>query len=193
MTYTPRILAFAGSDRSQSVNWKLICLVSEAARQAGAEVTVIDLRDTPFPLYGQELETREGLPEAVVQFKKLLCAHDGLLIASPEHNSSISAMLKNAIDWATRRTPGEPPLACFAGKVAAIMSASPGNLGGLRGLVHVRSILSAINVLVIPEQISISKAEEAFADNGTLKEAGQQQKVEQIASKLVSTVCKLHG
>src|SRR5262249_20872213 len=143
------------------------------ARTAGAEVTVLDLRDLPLPLYDGDLESRDGLPDNARRLKELMLAHQGLLIAAPEYNSSITAVLKNAIDWASRPAPGEAALACFTGKAAALMSASPGGLGGLRGLVHVRAILSNINVLVIPDQVAVPRAFEAFQPDGTLKDAKQ--------------------
>src|ERR1700690_2177036 len=116
MPYTPKILAFAGSTRKESFNKKLVKVAADAARAAGAEVTYLDLKDIPMPLYDGDLETEQGLPENAKKFKAMLLAHDGLLISAPEYNSSISGVLKNAIDWASRPAPGEAPLACFAGK-----------------------------------------------------------------------------
>jgi chromate reductase len=188
----PRILAFAGSSRTDSFNKKLVKIAAKGAEQAGGEVTVADLRDFPMPLYDGDLEAREGLPPAAKAWKRLLMSHDGFLIASPEYNSSISALLKNAIDWASRtETEDEPPLVCFKGKVASLMSASPGNLGGLRGLVTVRSILNNIGTLVLPEQVAISKAHEAFTEDGALKNVRQQASVEQLGAGLVQILQKL--
>ncbi|MGH2362780.1 MAG: NADPH-dependent FMN reductase, partial [bacterium] len=161
------MLAFAGSTRTDSFNKKLVQIAAAGARAAGAEVTELDLRDLPMPLYDGDLEAKEGIPPNAQKFKELMLAHQGLLISAPEYNSGISGVLKNAIDWASRSTPGEAPLACFVGKVAALMSASPGALGGLRGLVHVRSILGNIHVLVLPDQVAIPRAHEAFNPNGT--------------------------
>jgi NAD(P)H-dependent FMN reductase len=144
-----------------------------------------------MPIYDEDLEAQEGIPENARKFKELLKAHQGLLIAAPEYNSSITAVLKNAIDWASRPEPGEPMLAAFTGKVAAIMSASPGGLGGLRGLIHVRSILSSINVLVLPEQKAISSAFQAFDEEGKLKDPKQQEAVEQLGSKLARLLAKI--
>ena len=121
-------------------------------------MTLLDLRDYPMPLYDGDLEEASGIPEPARRFKQVLIEHDGFLIASPEYNSSISPALKNAIDWASRPVPGEPALVAYQGKTAGLMAASPGALGGLRGLVHVRAILGNIGVLVIPEQIAVSSA-----------------------------------
>jgi chromate reductase len=193
MTDAPKVLAFAGSTRTNSYNKVLVKIAAAGARAAGAEVTYLDLRDFPMPLYDEDLEAAEGIPESALRFKELMVSHQGLLIASPEYNSSMSAVLKNAIDWASRPLPGEPPLAAFSDKVAAIMSASPGALGGLRGLVHVRSILSNIRVLVIPDQIAIVKAHEAFNSDGSLKDSQQQNSVEKLGAKVAQILAKLQS
>jgi NAD(P)H-dependent FMN reductase len=192
MASTPRILAFAGSTRIDSYNKKLVKIAASGAQAAGAEVTYIDLRDLPLPLYDEDLEAQEGLPANARTFKDLMISHQGLLIASPEYNSSLTAVLKNAIDWASRPAPNEAPLAAFAGKVATIMSASPGALGGLRGLVHLRSILGNIKVLVLPDQVAVPKAYEAFNVDGTLKDPKQQQSIEQLGDGLTKILLKLN-
>lgn len=191
MNLNTLILAFAGSTRVESYNKKLLKIAVAAARAAGAELTELDLRDLPLPLYDGDLESKDGLPPNARKLKDVMLAHDGFLIASPEYNSSISGVLKNAIDWASRPVTGEAPLACFTGKAAAIMSASPGALGGLRGLVHVRAILGNINVLVLPDQVAVMKAAEAFNADGSLKEPKQQAAVEALGSKLAQVLSKL--
>ena len=192
MGETPKILAFAGSTRSGSFNKKLVKVAIAGAKAAGAEVTYLDLRDLELPLYDGDLEAK-GLPAGARKLKDLMLAHDALLISSPEYNSSISGVLKNAIDWASRPVPGEKPLECFAGKVAALMSASPGHLGGLRGLVTVRSILGNIKVLVLPDQVAVSKADQAFGEDGSLKDEKQRASVEGLGRTLTETVRKLKG
>ncbi len=192
MAFTPKILAFAGSTRIDSYNKKLVKIAAAGAKAAGAEVTYIDLRDLPLPLFDEDLEAQEGLPANARTFKDLMISHQGLLIASPEYNSSLTAVLKNAIDWASRPAPNEAPLAAFAGKVATIMSASPGALGGLRGLVHLRSILGNIKVLVLPDQIAVPKAYEAFNADGTLKDPKQQESIEQLGDGLTKILLKLN-
>lgn len=121
-----KILAFAGSLRRESYNKKLVRVAAAGRGAAGAEVTELDLRDLPLPVFDEDLETAEGLPANGRRLKDLLLAHQGLLISAPEYNSSIPAVLKNAIDWASRPVPGEAPLACFVGKVASLTAASPG-------------------------------------------------------------------
>lgn len=191
MSQRPRILAFAGSTRKDSYNKKLLPIAAAGARAAGAEVTVIDLKDYPLPLYDGDLEQADGLPPNCQKLKTLFVEHDGLLIAAPEYNSSITGVLKNTIDWVSRPVPGQPPLVGFTGKVAALMSASPGALGGLRGLVHVRSILGNIGVIVLPDQLAIPRAFEAFQPDGSLKDAKQQAGIENLGATLAKVLAKL--
>ena len=189
---TSKIVAFAGSTRTGSFNKKLVALAADAARGAGATVTVIDLRDLALPLFDGDLEDASGLPEGAKKFKTLLRESDGFLIASPEYNSSVTAALKNAIDWASRSaSDDEPPLAAFRGKVAALCSASPGALGGLRGLVHLRAILGNIGVVVLPDQVCISAAHEAFDEAGKLKDERKSKQVSALARGLVDFLAKL--
>ena len=189
----PKILAFAGSTRTDSYNKKLVKISSTGATEAGADVTVIDLRDFPMPIYDGDLEQKDGLPSNARKLKDIMLSHQGFLISSPEYNSSISAVFKNTIDWASRQSEGEIPLVCFKNKVAGIMSASPGMLGGLRGLVHVRSILGNIGVIVLPDQIAIAKAQEAFNEDGTLKDKKQEDQVKKIGYNVAKILLKLNG
>ena len=133
------------------------------------------------------------MPENGKKLKQLFVDHDGLLIASPEYNSSITAVLKNAIDWVSRPASGEPSLVAFRSKVATLMSASPGALGGLRALFHVRSILSCIGVIVLPDQVAIAKAHEAFNADGALKDAKQQGGIEGLGRSLAAFLMKFKG
>ena len=189
---TPRILAFAGSLRRDSFNQKLVAVAAEGATDAGAEVTVISLRDFPLPVFDQDLEDAEGLPEGAKQLKQLFRDHHGLLIASPEYNSSITAALKNALDWVSRaETDDEPPMVAYSGKAAALCAASPGALGGLRGLVHIRAILGNIGVLVLPDQVAVSKAHEAFTPGGSLVDDKQTKRVRNLGGQLARHLAKM--
>jgi len=166
----PKILALSGSTRRDSLNRKLIHAAVEAARAAGGDVTLIDLADYPLPLYNGDLEDSEGLPDNALRLKALFKDHDALLIASPEYNSSITPVLKNAIDWVSREWQGESGLVPYQHKVAAIMAASPGSLGGMRMLPHLRQILNALGVLVLPAQFALDHADDAFdTETGALK------------------------
>jgi chromate reductase, NAD(P)H dehydrogenase (quinone) len=191
MAIKPKILAFAGSTRVDSFNKKLVKIAAIGAMENNADVTIIDLRDFAMPLYDGDLEQQQGLPPNARKLKDLMLSHQGFLISSPEYNSSISGVLKNTIDWTSRQSEGEEPLACFKGKIAGLMSASPGGLGGLRGLVHVRAILENIGVLVIPDQIAISRAHETFNTDGTLKDNKQEDKVKKIGTDVSKLLLKL--
>jgi NAD(P)H-dependent FMN reductase len=193
MSSQPRILAFSGSLRAGSFNQQLVKLAAAGATKAGAEVTVIHLKDYPLPVFDEDLERSEGLPTNVRKLKDLFLSHQGLLIACPEYNSSITAALKNAIDWVSRPAPGEGPLQAFDGKVAALLAASPGALGGLRGLFVVRSLLSNIKVIVLPDQLSVPKAHEAFDAVGSLKDPKQLASVEAIGSRLARVVSQVNA
>lgn len=192
MERKPKILVFAGSLRADSYNKKIAKIAMKGAEQAGAEVTYIDLKDYPLPVYNAEIEESEGLPENALKLKELMLKSDGFIIASPEYNSSISGTLKNVIDWVSRQaTPDEKYLCCFIDKVALILSASPGGLGGLRGLVHLRAILENIFTFVIPSQKTIPNAAEAFDEKGELKSADLKRSIEELGAKLVKTTYQL--
>lgn len=191
MTKNAKILAFSGSSRKDSFNKKILASAVQGATNAGADVTVVDFSDIPMPLYNGDLESAEGIPENARIFKKMMTESDGFLIAAPEYNSSITPLLKNAIDWASRSEKGEASLIAFKGKVAALMSASPGGLGGIRGLVHVRAILGNINVLVIPEQVAVPAVHTALNDDGSLKDQDRQKALEALGSRLTEVVNKL--
>jgi len=165
----PKILAFAGSIRKGSLNQLLSKVAAEICRQNGAEVTELELAQYPLPLFDQDLESSEGLPENAKKLKQIFVEHSALLIACPEYNSSITPLLKNTIDWISRpAVPDEVSLSAYRGKSAAVIAASPGGFGGLRGLRHVREILSNIGVLVAPNQFALSQAHSAFDDSGNL-------------------------
>lgn len=191
MTYKPKILAFAGSLRKDSCNKKLIKIAAEGAREAGAEVALIDIKDYPLPIYDQDIEDSGGLPENALKLKKLMWEHDGFLISCPEYNSSISGALKNLIDWTSRNASAdEVYLSCFIDKAVGLMSASPGGLGGLRGLVPVRSIFGNVGSIVLPQQKSISDSYNAFDAQGNLKDKKKQDEIKGLGNALVEFLKK---
>lgn len=177
-----KVLAFAGSARKDSFNKQLVRNAAAGATAAGAEVTLIDLADYPLPIFDEDLEAA-GTPENALKLKALFLQHDALLIASPEYNSSVSPMLKNVIDWVSRPASGEAGLAAYQNKTAAILAASPGGLGGLRGLVHLRSILSNIGVTVIPGQLAVPRAFEVLA-SGEIADPKMLEKVQAVGAEL---------
>ncbi len=184
-----KILAFAGSDREGSLNKKLVKIAAAGAGEAGAEVTVVDLANYPMPIFSQDLESKEGLPENARKFKKLLIEHDGFLIASPEYNSAFSPLLKNVIDWASRgEAKDEPSLLAYRGKTAAIMATSPGGLGGIRGLVFLRMLLGNIGITVLPDQHAIPNGFDAFGENGLLIDERKQKAVMALGANLAESL-----
>lgn len=161
---TPKILAFAGSIRKGSLNRQALDHAVRGAREAGAEVMVIELADYALPLYNGDLEHSHGLPDVAVRLKELFKAHHGLLIACPEYNGSITPLLKNTLDWVSRPHGDESGLAPYEGKWVGLVAASAGSLGGLRGLRHVREILTTLQALVIPKQMALAQADKALLD-----------------------------
>ncbi|MBZ0167523.1 MAG: NAD(P)H-dependent oxidoreductase [Candidatus Omnitrophica bacterium] len=192
MIEPPRLLAFAGSARKGSYNKKLIRIATESAQRAGAQVTLIDLKDYPLPLFDQDLEQEHGLPENARKLKALFRDHHSLLIAAPEYNSSITPLLKNTLDWVSRaESTDEPPLSAYTGKMAVIMSASPGALGGLRGLVHLRAILQNMGVIVLPGQRAIPAAHKIFTDDGQMTDEKLKQSIDFLGEELTRMTQKL--
>ncbi len=170
-----KLLAFCGSLRSGSLNRKLLALAVTHARTKGAEVQNIDLRDYPMPPYDGDIEDKDGLPQGTRDFCELLSAADGMLIASPEYNNSVSGVIKNVIDWVSRARP--VPL---KDKSALLMSASPGAVGGSRGLWALRVPLELLGTHVYPGMYSLSFADKAFDEADALAESSQQQRLERL-------------
>lgn len=162
-----KILCFAGSTREDSINKRLARWAAQRDVD-GVQLTFIDLRDFPMPLYDGDLEERHGLPDNAKKLKEMVLESDGLLIASPEYNGGVSGVLKNAIDWVSRPDKGEKPMNAFREKHAAIMSASPSQYGGARGLVNLRHILEHMRMDVIETEVSVGNASEAFDASGKL-------------------------
>lgn len=184
---TINILAFAGSNRRESVNRKLINAAAQLGKEAGIEVTVADLNDYDMPIYNGDIEESQGLPPAALAFKKLIHAHDAVLMASPEYNASVTALLKNTIDWCSRPGGEDDPGKVLNGKVVGLLSASPGGLGGIRALNHLRAILLNVSAFVIPAQFALGGAMQAFDDDGNLKEESAREAVLAVLKQLVDT------
>ena len=189
---TVRLLAFAGSTRTGSWNQALLDLAVAQARERGAEVTAIRLKDFALPLYDGDLEAT-AFPEAARDLKRLFQSHHGFLIASPEYNGGVTGVLKNAIDWASRPTDGENlvALSAFRGKVAGLMAASISPFGGLRGITHMRQILSTIQTVVATEQVLVPFAHGAFEEGGALKEALPAQLLGGLAARVIDLAERL--
>ena len=176
----PRILAVSGSFRTGSFNRKLVDLAAAHARSLGAEVDVVDLKALNLPFYDGDVEAA-GLPAPVTELRERLGRAQGLIISSPEYNSSIPGGLKNAIDWVSR-----PPGRLFQDKWVAMMGATPGMFGTARMQPHLRQVLSSVGAHVLPGQLHLAKALEAFTPEGKLKEDARQKEVETLVAALVS-------
>lgn len=183
-TRNVRILAFAGSSRAGSYNVRLLAHAVELLRARGADVDVLDLGALDLPLYNADDEAAHGAPAGVQRLREAMRANDALLIASPEYNCFFTPLLKNAIDWASRPDPGQP--SPFAGKFAALLAASPGALGGVRGLPALRILLSNLGVLVLPGQLAVPLAHEAFADDGSLRDARLEKTLGEVVGALLT-------
>jgi NAD(P)H-dependent FMN reductase len=192
MAITPKILAFAGSLREGSLNKKVLQVAAKGARAAGAEITVVDLRDFDMPVYDLDLQEKDGFPPNAVKFQDLMLEHNGLLICSPEYNGSLPGGMKNIIDWVSRRRDAEQKFyAAFADKVAGIISASPGSFGGLRCLSHLRGVLTIASVHVIPLEIAVTFAEQKF-DGDTMTDEKTKKLLENLGASVANTIRKLN-
>ena len=186
MSEAKKVLAFAGSAREASWNKKIVQIAAAGAEKAGADVTYVDLRDYPMPLFDEDYETEHGAPETVVKFKQLMKDADGFLIASPENNAYFSALLKNVVDWASRKAEGEAPKECFAGKKAIFMSASPGPMGGIRGLPHVQNQFFVMGTTVLPGARGVGSVMSKFDDAGNCTDEDLKAALEGLGATLVA-------
>jgi NAD(P)H-dependent FMN reductase len=183
----PKILVFAGSIRTGSYNARLAALVTKLLALAEAEPTRISLQDFPLPLYDGDLETRAGPPEHAVKLKHLMMRHAGVFIAAGEYNASVTPLLKNTIDWVSRVREGtEPPLAAFRNRIFAVGAASPGPLGGYRGLMAVRQALElGCGATVLPEQVAVRDAANAFDADDSLRDPRSAEALKALLERLV--------
>ncbi len=183
-----RVLAFSGSARRASINQQLVAAAAGIATGRGADVTLINLRDFPMPLFNQDDEADSGEPDGARELKALFVAHDALLIASPEYNGLITPLLKNTLDWLSRRAgDDEASMVAYRGKTAALLATSYGRLGGLRGLVHTRALLTNLGVLTVPKQAAIGGAGDAFDSDGRLVRERDLGLVESVVDALLAT------
>jgi NAD(P)H-dependent FMN reductase len=183
----PKILVFAGSIRSGSFNARLAALAAKELTLADADVTLISLADYPMPIYDGDAEAVGGPPENAVKLKRLFGLHQGVFIASPEYNASITPLLKNTLDWVSRVREGrEPPLAAYKNRVFAIGGASNGTYGAMRSLMALRQVLElGCGALVLPEQIALREAASAFDQMDNLVDQRSAQFLKALALRLV--------
>lgn len=188
-----RLLIVPGSTRTGAFSKQLAAAAAKLADGVAANATTVDLRDYVMPLYDGDVEAASGLPDGAVRLRGVVKAHDALLFVTPEYNASIPAVLKNALDWLSRPHAAEPGVSAFRGKVAALLSSSPGALGGLRALEHLRQILRNLGLLVLTEQFALGNAGAAFAADGGLADAKQAGTVRGIVDRLVRVSAAVSG
>jgi NAD(P)H-dependent FMN reductase len=192
MPRPPQIVALAASLREGSFNRRLVRVAADGLEAAGATVSRLDLRDYPLPLYDADLEKWDGLPAHALALKQVFGSHDAILFSLPEYNGSVTPLFKNTIDWASRSpAPGKPGLDWARNKPVALVSASNGMLGGLRGLYHARWVLQTCGMIVIPQQKALSKAGSAFDATGNLVDAKERDAVFAVAKALVDLTVAL--
>jgi NAD(P)H-dependent FMN reductase len=181
-----KILVIPGSLRSGSLNAKLAAVIAHALAKEGADVTRISLSDFPLPIYDGDLQAKSGVPKHAVNLKRMMAAHHGVLIVTPEYNSSVPALVKNTIDWVSRvQDPHETRGQVFRERVFAIASASGGRLGGARALAALRLILSACHAQVIPNQFALSFAEDAYGEMERLKNSADAEALKALVRQLI--------
>jgi chromate reductase, NAD(P)H dehydrogenase (quinone) len=189
----PKILVFAGSIRTGSYNARLAALAAKELALAGTDVTRISLEDFPLPIYDGDDEAKSGVPAHARNLKQMMAEHQGVFIASPEYNASITPLLKNTIDWISRvRDRGEAPLAVFKGRVFALGGASDSPYGALRSLMALRQVLElGCGALVLPEQITVFRASEAFDEMDNLKEERAATSLKRVVARLADMAREL--
>lgn len=181
-----KILVIPGSLRSGSLNARLAAALAHELAQSGADITRISLADFPLPIYDGDLQAKSGVPKHAVNLKRMMSAHHGVVIVTPEYNSSVPALVKNTIDWVSRvQDPHETRGQVFRERVFAIASASGGRLGGTRALAALRLILSACHASVIPNQLALSFAEDAYDDTDRLKHPADIEALKALVRQLI--------
>lgn len=174
------VLAFSGSTRNDSLNQKLVTEAALVAKELGATVTIVNLKDYEMPFYNSDLESKEGQPKKAQELREKMLKSQVIIIASPEYNGSLSGTLKNTIDWLSRDEKGQPSRDAYKDKKFVIMSTSPGPSGGVRGLTHLRSIIENIGGTVVAGQLIVPNGFEAFDDKDHLKSESQAQEMQNL-------------
>ena len=191
-----KLLVFAGSTRQQSFNRRLARVAADAARDAGADTTLLELSDFDIPMYNADLEAR-GTPPDVLRLKQLLWEHPAWVICSPEYNGSYTALLKNTIDWASSPVKGDPAwqdgVKPFRGKVVGMLSASNGALGGLRSQSHLAPLLINLECWLAPRAFALGQAANAFDEHGALVQEAHRQRVHGVVEQVLWAADRLHA
>ena len=183
-----KLLVFAGSTRQHSFNRQLAAIAATLARDAGAEVSHLELADFDIPLYNADLEAR-GTPPDVIRLKQLMFEHPAWIICSPEYNGSYTALLKNTIDWASSPVKDDPEWSSgtkpFRGKVVGLLSASPGAYGGLRSLSHLNPLLLNLQCWIAPQQFALANARQVFGPDGAPQREVARKSVQAVVDQVL--------
>ena len=190
---TPRILVLAGGLRAASLNKMLAREAATLARAAGAEVTLIDLKDFPLPIYDGDVEVADGLPANARKLKDLFIAHHGIIVACPEYNAGMTAVLKNVIDWVSRQHGDESGTVPYEGKVVGLCSAAGGQFAGIRSMEAARNVLMNLGCLVVPKRLGIARANQAFDEAGRLKDPQLVTGLDAVVKQVVQVAGALHA
>jgi chromate reductase len=189
MAVIPKILVFAGSIRTGAYSGRTADVAQKELAMQGAEVTRISLADYPLPILNQDLEKEEGIPETAVRLGRLIAAHDGLLIATPEYNGSIPPLLKNTIDWVSLvRKDGGRPVRPLAGKIAGLCSSSNGHFAGIRCINHLRAVLVRCQMEVVTPECSVPEGSNAFDEDGNFRDERLHKSMEHLCRTLIETL-----
>ena len=186
-----KLLALCGSSRNGSFNQRALAVLADLARDADADVETIDLAGLALPIYNADLETKHGLPQGAHTLREKLSSANGLMVGCPEYNGFITPLLLNAIDWATRSAEARPDLSPFANKVALISSASPGGFGGMRAAGHLRTLLSGIGCIVLPQGFVLPSAAQGFSEDGKFAADAMNKRAVQVVKALIDLSAKL--
>jgi NAD(P)H-dependent FMN reductase len=181
-----KILVIPGSLRTGSHNAKLAAAAAYEFALAGVDVTRISLADFPLPIYDGDLQAKSGVPRHAVNLKRMIASYHGVLVVTPEYNSSVPPLLKNTIDWVSRvQDPHEARGEVFFGRPFAIAAASENRLGGSRALQALRLILSACRALVIPNQLALSFADQAYDEMDRLRKEADIEAMKALVGQLI--------
>jgi len=184
----PKILIVPGSNRGGSHNTRLAASAHKVFSTLDCEPTRISLRDYPMPIYDGDLEAKNGSPQNAIKLARLFQAHDGIMLVSPEYNASLPPLLKNTLDWMSLTAKDDKgPIAAYKDNVFALAAASPGGLGGIRSLSHLRDVLTSIGATVIAKQVAVGSAQSAFDDMDVLKDERARDLLQATCESLVNS------
>ena len=181
-----KILIFAGSARRGAFSRQLAAAATTLVEGHGGTPTLVDLGDFPAPLYNADLEADRGIPQPVMDFRRLVATHDGLIVATPEYNGFVTPLLLNMLCWASRPSPGDDFGNVFQGRPVALAASSPGRLGGVRVIPRLRDLLAELGMITVPGFVTIPAAATAFAEDGRLADSEAEDGLARLVRRLIA-------